>query len=392
MLTLSVALIAVCITFIIYVVVIYPLVLAQLARRTRLTQKEWQPRTVAIVIAVRDGELYIRDKLKSVLALDYPKELLEIWVASDGSLDATDDIIQEFTSSCIQLVRIPQSGKAAALNAAIRKTSSEILLLTDVRQELATDSLRQLVSCFADPKVGAVSGRLLICKGNTREEANLGLYWRYETWIRDNLSRIDSIFGATGALYAIRRTLAVRMPEHILLDDVYMPLSAFFAGYRLIVEPAARVYDVATPLDVEFRRKVRTLAGNYQLLRYYPQLLTSANRMWLHFVSYKLGRLVLPFALICIAFGSCWLPLLWKIVSLTLQGAFYGLACTDRWIPEGSMVKRISSPVRVFVTMMLAALCAVAIFWVPAQALWKVTTLPKFPAAARGQSASSRSR
>jgi cellulose synthase/poly-beta-1,6-N-acetylglucosamine synthase-like glycosyltransferase len=362
-----------------------------LACRTRSIEKKWIPRTVSIVIAVRNGERYIREKLDSVLALDYPKELLEVWVASDGSRDKTDDIVREFAWSGIQLVRIPESGKAAALNAAIRKSEGEILLLTDVRQKLATDSLSRLVSCFADPTVGVVSGRLLICKGENREEANIGLYWRYETWIRDNLSRIDSIFGATGALYAIRRKLAVRMPEQILLDDVYMPLSAFFAGYRLIVEPAALVYDVPTPLNVEFRRKVRTLAGNYQLLRYYPQLLTSANRMWLHFVSYKLGRLLLPFALITIALGSCWLPMPWKWIFIVLQGAFYGLAYIDNWIPEGATAKRISSPVHVFVTMMLAAFCAVAIFCVPPQALWKGTTAPRLPGAVKSQSASSRS-
>jgi poly-beta-1,6-N-acetyl-D-glucosamine synthase len=355
------------------------LVLARLARHARPIEKEWIPRTVSIVIAVRNGERYVREKLESALALDYPKELLEVWVASDGSRDGTDDIVREFASSGIQLVRIQESGKAAALNAAIRKSKGEILLLTDVRQKLATDSLSRLVSCFADPTVGVVSGRLVICTGQTREEANIGLYWRYETWIRDNLSRIDSIFGATGTLYAIRRKLTVSLPEHILLDDVYMPLPAFFAGYRLIVEPAAVAYDVAMPLDVEFRRKVRTLAGNYQLLRYYPQLLTCANRMWLHFVSYKLGRLLLPFALIAIALGSFWLPMPWNWIFVVFQGAFYQLSWIDMWIPEGSWTKRISSPVRTFVTMMIAAFCAVAIFCVPPQAFWKVTTASRLP-------------
>ena len=373
--TLSVVLVAVCIGLIIYVLVAYPLMLARLARRARFVEKEWIPRTVSVVIAVRNGEHHIRAKLDSVRALNYPKELIEVWVASDGSSDGTDDIVRERASSGVQLLRIQASGKAAALNAAIRKTKGEILLLTDVRQELATDSLLRLVSCFADPTVGVVSGRLLICKGKTRDEASIGLYWRYETWIRDNLSRIDSIFGATGALYAIRRRLAVTLPEQILLDDVYLPLSAFFAGYRLIVEPAALAYDTSTPLDVEFRRKVRTLAGNYQLLRYYPQLLTRANRLWLHFVSYKLGRLVLPFALITIALSTYWLPTPWRVTFTVLQGAFYGFAYLDKWIPEGATVKRISSLVHIFVTMMIAAFCALAIFCVPPQALWKVTAI-----------------
>ena len=376
---LSIALLPACVAFIIYVLFAYPLILARLARRPRGVHKEWIPRTVSIVIAVRNGQSYIRKKLDSVLALDYPKELLDIWVASDGSCDGTDDLVRAFASSGVKLVRIQEAGKAAALNAAIRKSKSEILLLTDVRQELAADSLLRLVSCFADPTVGVVSGRLVICKGTTREEANIGLYWRYETWIRDNLSRIDSIFGATGALYAIRRSLAVRLPEQVLLDDVYMPLSAFFAGYRLIVEPAALAFDIPTPLTVEFRRKVRTLAGNYQLLRYYPQLLTRANRMWLHFVSYKLGRLLLPFVMITAALASCGLAMPGKWIFIILQVAFYGLAYLDRWIPEGSPLKRLSSPVYIFVSMMIAALCALTILFVPPQTLWKVTAAPRLP-------------
>ncbi len=135
-----------------------------------------------------------------------------------------------------------RGGKGAALNAGIPQSKNEILLLTDVRQVVAPDSLQALIDCFADPSVGAVSGELLIRGGARHDETDIGLYWRYESWIRNKLSAIDSIFGATGPLYALRRELAVPIPPDQLLDDVYLPLAAFFRGYRLIVEPAAHAY------------------------------------------------------------------------------------------------------------------------------------------------------
>src|SRR5262249_11184109 len=145
-------------------------------------------------------------------------------------------------------------------------TSGEIVVLTDVRQVLSRDCVKQLISCFSDPAVGAASGTLLIRGAATQGQANVGAYWSYETWIRQNLSRVDSIFGATGPLYAIRRELVVSIPSHILLDDMYLPLAGFFQGYRLIVDDTAIAYDYPTTPSLEFRRKVRTLGGNYQIL------------------------------------------------------------------------------------------------------------------------------
>src|SRR5260370_1196685 len=124
------------------------------------------------------------------------------------------------------------------------------------------------------------------------------------------------MFGATGPFYAIRRELAVPIPPDVLLDDVYLPLAPFFRGYRLVVEESARAFDYPTTLETEFRRKVRTLAGVYQLIRIYPRLLLPGNRMWFHFMSYKVGRLLLPHALILIAACSFFLPHPWRAWAL----------------------------------------------------------------------------
>ena len=358
-----------------YVLFAYPLLLGYWARRWERPVRRAQIRPpVSILLAVYNGEAFLDAKLRSILALDYPREQMEILVASDGSTDQTNTIAESFASAGVRLLRLPRGGKAAALNAAIREARGEILVLTDVRQMLAPDSVGYLVEAFADPAVGTVSGELMIREGATRQELDIGLYWKFEKWMRKSLSAIDSIFGATGALYAIRRDLAVPIPSYILLDDMYLPLAAFFRGYRLVMDPRALVFDSATALDTEFRRKVRTLAGNYQILLAYPALMGPRNRLWIHFLSYKFGRLLLPWCLIVIAVSSCWLPAPWNLAMLACQGIFYGIAVLDLVLPSRMPLKRISSPVRTFVTMMIAALWGLAVFFVPAQSLWKVTS------------------
>lgn len=362
--------------FIAYTIAGYPLLLGWLARRfEKPVVKRFEPRTVSFVIAVHNGANFLADKLRSILDLDYPRELMEIVVVSDESTDDTDEIARDFVGRGVQLIRVPRGGKPAALNVAVPQTSGEILVLTDVRQTLEPASLRRLIACFADPSVGVVSGDLVVRRG-TIEETNVGLYWRYERWIRKQLGRIDSMMGATGPFYAIRRDLFTPMPKDLLLDDMFVPLSAFFRGRRLIVEEQARAFDYPTGVETEFRRKVRTLAGNYQLLRYMPQLLSPRNRMLFHYVSYKIARLLLPWAVLALAVVSFGLPSPWREIVLGAQALFYALALSDRVAGKGTVWKRLSSPAGTVVSMLAATACAVAIFFVPAQKLWKPTQIP----------------
>lgn len=359
----------------VYVIAGYPLLLSLIARRRArpVSKAPWLP-SVTVIVPVHNGESFLEAKLNSILSLDYPPELLQVIVVSDGSTDRTKDIAARFSSRGVELLALPRGGKPAALNAAIPHARGEIVLFTDVRQTLEPDSLKLLTACFADPAVGVVSGELLIRDGKSEAEADIGLYWRIESRIRDWLGSIDSIFGATGPFYAMRRSLVVPIPEDILLDDMYLPLSAFFLGYRLIVEPRARAWDYPTSLATEFRRKVRTLGGNYQILLTYPQLLGPQNRMWFHFASYKFARLLLPWLLILVAIESFGLPALWRLPILAGQGCFYLLAAIDPIIPAASLLKRISSPARTFVVMMIAAVRGLVVFFVPARSLWKVTS------------------
>jgi biofilm PGA synthesis N-glycosyltransferase PgaC len=361
-------------SFIVYVTVGYPLVLGALARlRPRPIRKDGEPKSVSVIIAVHNGARFIRDKLDSVLALDYPAELMDVLVVSDESTDETDDVVREYASRGVQLMRVPKGGKPAALNAAIPRVTGEILFLTDVRQTLEPSSLRRLVACYGDPQVGVTSGELLIRRGESQDASDVGLYWRYESWIRNRLSSVDSMFGSTGPFYTMRRELAVEMPPDILLDDMYLPMAAFFRGYRLVVEETARAFDYPTTRDTEFRRKVRTLAGNYQMIRLFPHLLGPRNRMCFHYLSYKVGRLLLPYALLILALSSFFLPAPWAAVAVFAQAVFYLLAAVDPLVPQRVVLKRLTSPVNTFVTMMIAAVRAVSVFFVPPRSLWKVT-------------------
>ena len=370
-----IAVFLVSVAFCVYTLFGYPLLLGLVARwGTRPVRKAAWPATVSVILPVYNGEPWMAAKLESILALNYPAELVEILVVSDGSTDATASIVGGFTGrGNIELLALPRGGKATALNAAMGRATGEILFFTDVRQHLHPDSLANLVACFADPEVGVASGELVIRQGAGLAEANVGLYWKYEKWIRKQLSRLDSVLGATGCIYAMRRQLASPLPEDTLNDDMYLPLAAFFRGLRVILDDSALAYDYPTPLASEFRRKVRTLAGVYQIVGFYPALLGPRNRMWIHFFSHKLARLLMPWAMIAAAVASFGLPAPWNVWAIGAEASACILALLDVWLPAGFPLKRLTSPIRTFAVLMAASLCALAILFVPPRMLWKET-------------------
>jgi biofilm PGA synthesis N-glycosyltransferase PgaC len=353
----------------------YPLLLAFYPWRQAapIDKDPARVRSVTVLLPVYNGEKFIRQKLESILSLDYPQGLLQILVISDGSTDATDAIAGEFASSGVRLLRVPRGGKAAALNAGISHAQGEILFFTDVRQRLAPDSLRHLVACLADPTVGSVTGELHIVAGDRQEEADMGLYWRYEVWARKQMSRIDSIFGATGCIYAMPRRLVDPIPPDTLGDDAAFPLGAFFQGYRMILDTEAKAYDLASPLDSEFERRMRTLAGLWQTLIRRPALLGFRDRMWLHFVSHKVGRLLLPWLALAALASAFWLPSPWREAVLAGAAVFLAMAALDLLLPQGSKPKRIASPARTIFVMLAASFCSISVFLVSPQSLWKRT-------------------
>lgn len=361
---------------VVYALGAYPLLLGFTARRHHHpVRKDGQLRSVSFLIPVYNGEKFLDSKLRSILALNYPRELMEILVISDGSTDSTDETARRFEPEGVRLIRVPRGGKPSAINAGVPLTSGEILIFNDVRQTLHPESLRNLIACFGDPQIGAVSAQLSIRAGETSAEHDTGLYWRYELWMRQQMTRIHSTWGTTGAYYGLRRSLWTPIPPDTLIDDAWLPLTGILKGYRIILEETAVMYDFPTALNSEFRRKVRTLAGLYQLTWLLPGLFSSRNPMRFHFLSGKYSRLLIPWCLIGMAVASFGMPEPFRAIALTGQVLFYMAAVADLAVPSGSALKRLTSPIRTFVTLITAALFAVRIFFVPPRSLWKETTV-----------------
>jgi cellulose synthase/poly-beta-1,6-N-acetylglucosamine synthase-like glycosyltransferase len=374
---LAAALLAIASLVVFYVLVGYPLLLSRSSRRTAAPPRK-DPAfraSVSVIIAVYNGGAFIRKKLESLLAMDYPTELLDILIVSDGSSDDTDHIVQEYSGRGVRLVRVPHGGKASAINAGLQHASGEILFFTDVRQFMDPHALSHLVANFADPTVGAATGELRwLNPALGGQQADLELYWRYEIWARARHSAIDSIFNTTGCIYAIRRSLAAPIPPDTLTDDAVIPLRAFFSGYRVIFEPAAIAYDYPTAPGGEFRRKLRTLAGLWQVHTRMPALFTGANRMRFHFLSHKFGRLAMPWAVLVIWIATLALPpSAFREFLVTDELVMAALALLDPYVPRRFFLKRVSSPSRTFLSMNAAALLAPLVFVVRPKILWRPT-------------------
>jgi cellulose synthase/poly-beta-1,6-N-acetylglucosamine synthase-like glycosyltransferase len=284
---------------------------------------------VSILVIAHNEAARMERKINNLLALDYPKEKLEIVVASDASTDGTVALVESYRGAGIALRAFQQHrGKPAVLNAVVPTLGGEIVVLMDARQTVEPQALRELLANFADPRVGAVSGELMLVDGRNGG-AGVGFYWRYEKALRQFESKLDSTVGVTGAFYALRRHLFEPIPVDTLLDDVLIPMQVVRQGYRVLLEPLARAYDdLALATQTEHRRKVRTLAGNYQLFFRHAWLLNPvANRLWWQTVSHKLCRLLCPVALALVfAMNLLLLDRFFYQVLLLAQFLFYLLA------------------------------------------------------------------
>ncbi len=352
----------------------YPLWIALRARlRHRPVRRSEIVPAISVVIAAHNEAAILPAKLANLEQLDYPGEKLEILVVSDGSTDGTEQILQSGSRQGIRLISLPQRlGKAAALNCGIRAASGEVVVFTDARQQIEPAAIRALMSNFSDPSVGCVSGELcLFDQAPTGRTAGVGWYWKMEKMIRKWESSSGSVVGATGAIYAVRRNLLPVLPAGTIVDDVYIPLEVIRRGYRVLFEPDARAWDAATPdFAREFRRKVRTLTGNYQLLQLMPWLLTRANPVRFEFVSHKLMRLSVPFALVGLLAGAFFLPSNFYLACLVAQVLFYGVAPLALKWPRIPGIGRVASVALSFLVLNVAALVAFVNFVSGKKEVW----------------------
>lgn len=364
MMTLAYFVFVACALGLAHVFVGYPLWVVVLARwwPQRVRPVAWTP-SVTAVIAVHDGARHVQAKLEGLLALDYPAGLLDIVVACDGCTDETARLCRALGDARIRVIEFDtRRGKAACLNDAVAQARGDVLLMTDVRQRLEPDALRRLVANLGDPAVGAVSGELRLFDAHTGFARGIDAYWRYEKLIRRAESRSGSVVGVSGALYAMHRELFRPLPPGTVLDDVLVPMQVVAAGRRVVFEPQAVAWDgTSQQPQEERRRKIRTLAGNYQLVQLAPWLLLPwRNPLWFRFVSHKLLRLLAPWLLLGLALAAALLAMrhaLFAAIALVLAAALVAVVVGRRVPSLGGRL-----PVR-----LLTAFCYLNLF--AAQAL-----------------------
>jgi len=321
-----------------YIFVGYPLLMFTLARlRPLRTKKSKSSEPISVVIVAYNEAVRLPRKIASVLACDDAHLIREVIVASDGSTDGTATVIAKMNDPRVRLLAFNERrGKPSVLNDVVPQCLGEIVVLTDARQELDPRSIAELAANFADANVGAVSGELVFrAEGDTTTAAHgVGIYWRYEKFLRKCEGRFRSVPGATGALYALRRSLFQPIPPQTILDDVVIPMQAVTAGFRCLFDSKAIAFDQPSDSTAkEAIRKRRTIAGAAQLIVNHPNwLLLWRNPIWFEYVSHKVARLVSPLLLLVAAIANVQLashPIYAAL--LTWHAAFY-LSALAGWM------------------------------------------------------------
>jgi len=296
--------------FIGYSYLIYPgllVALVQFKRSDEAAQQEgdYYP-TVSVVIAAYNEEKVIERKILNSLSLDYPSDKVEILIGSDGSTDGTDAICKRFEKCRFMRIE-PRQGKSNVLNELIPAAEGEIIVLTDANTIMDPGALRKLVKHFADAAVGAVCGKLVLLQNESaRLESCEGIYWRYESAIKEMESKIFSTVGANGGIYAIRRELYTPINKDTIIDDFLISLTILEQGKRIVFEKEAVAYEYVSKrfLD-EFWRKVRIGAGNLQVLLRKRLFFKSASLFVpFAYISHKVVRWCIPFLLITLYLAS----------------------------------------------------------------------------------------
>jgi len=354
-----------CLTLVAYTYLVYPLALFVMARRWgRPVRQAPFTGSVSFVLAAHNEGHRIAGRRDELLALiDRSGIDGEVVIVCNGSTDATAAVAATAAAEGrVRVIEIAENvGKAEALNRGVASSTADVIVFADARQRWAPDALNVLLRNFADPSVGAVTGDLCL-ESAPGVVAGVGLYWRYEKAIRKLESRLHSTAGATGAISAVRRELFCAIPIGTVLDDVYWPMRVVMGRRRVIHDGDAKAFDcLPGRARDEFRRKVRTLSGNFQLVGRLPALvLPWRNPIWAQFVSHKLLRLAVPWLLIAMLCLSAVLPgpLYRAALGVQLAGYLLGIAGMH---PRFASRVRIASAAASFLVLNAAAWTG---FWV----------------------------
>jgi cellulose synthase/poly-beta-1,6-N-acetylglucosamine synthase-like glycosyltransferase len=271
---------------------------------------------VSVILATRETDEVVRQRVHDVMATRYPRELIEVVIGLDRPRSPEDGL-----SECAEgwePVRVvagdAPGGKALALNAAVRAAAGDILVFTDARQRFDPSAIDELIAAFSDPDVAAVSGCLDVSVNDGALPSPTECYWLLERWLREREARLHSTIGVTGAIYALRRSLWAPLPAGLILDDVFTPMRLVLSGHRIAFTRTARAWDDRRfAAAEEYRRKVRTLTGVLQLCAWLPQILVPwRNPVWLQFVAHKLLRLITPYLVAVMVAASA--AMIWDAV------------------------------------------------------------------------------
>jgi cellulose synthase/poly-beta-1,6-N-acetylglucosamine synthase-like glycosyltransferase len=326
-----------------YPLVIYPVIIALFARLfpnpVQQSKGPYFP-SVTFIIPAFNEEAVVEAKLKNTLALDYPKDRIEILLASDGSSDRTTEIARQISDPSVTILDFPmRRGKLSVLKDALHQASGDIVAFSDTSAILKADALSLLVANFADDSVGCVSGRYVVSNDLTpiedgRSSGERG-YFEFEVFQRKQESLFYSTLGAHGAFYAIRRSLAPDIPEKIINDDFVIPMLIVEKGFRTVYEDQSLVYEYhQATIDGEFKRRTRISHGNFQQIFFLSGLLGfSKPKVSFVFWSHKVLRAFQPAPLLVILLTPLGMEGIAPKAFFLLQILFYllgGLAISTR--------------------------------------------------------------
>lgn len=261
---------------------------------------------ITIILVIRNEEKYVVDRIKNLLD-QYPSNLIEMIIVLDACTDRTVELVNEIYIPNVQFIQEnSRKGKASGVKKALDIANEDIVVFADARQLFVPGTIKKLVRHFCDPHVGAVSGELILTKPMNAPMVGVDIYWELEKLLRKAESKFSSIIGCTGAIYAVRRQYCPNLREDTILDDVVIPLYIAQKGLKVIFESEAKAVE-SSPRGHkdEFKRKIRTIAGNFQMLFRYPSwLLPWKHQLWWQLISHKYLRLLSPYLLLLIFFSS----------------------------------------------------------------------------------------
>jgi cellulose synthase/poly-beta-1,6-N-acetylglucosamine synthase-like glycosyltransferase len=360
----------------------YPIWIWLMARyRGRWPTKKSITPLVSVVIACLNEERNIESRINNLLQSDYPQTHLEIIIVSDGSTDQTVNLARHYREAGVRVLHYAKRrGKPQALNLGVEQANGEVIIFADARQSFEPEAIKELAANFADPEIGAVSGSYVMSKNNgSTIGEGVGFYWQYEAWIRKNEGLFNSIMGATGAIYAIRKNLWKPLPVETILDDVYTPIQIALAGKRVVFEPNAVAHD-AVPKSAarEFARKARTLTGNYQLCQLMPRLLFPNTILLWQFWSHKLMRLAAPIFMMILLVANFRVvmkvptpsEIIFYGVCLTLQTTFYFSVLVGWLLAKANRRMKVFNIAYVFSVMNAAAFVGLLYFVLGKRNVW----------------------